>query len=72
MPWPELEGDQSVVITLCTRDGVPDPEILAVVDYDPDQPEFGARRAWRMNRENGRIEPISSRGVACVNESHGL
>ena len=72
MFYPELEGEESVVITLCTRDGAFDPEILARVDHDPEKRKFAAERAWRMNRRTGRIEPVSSRGVVCINESFGL
>jgi hypothetical protein len=71
---PDLPGDFSEQLFFsCRRNGEPDPEILAIAKYDPDQ-EFLTEilHAWRANRDAGKIESISTEGIRCENPGWGV
>ena len=55
---------------MCRVKGSFDPEILALVHLSKSrfQP---AVKAWRANRLLGNFEPISPKGIDCLNEGHG-
>jgi hypothetical protein len=51
----------------------PDTEVVALVDNPPVPPGArcvfsGARKAWRLDRRRGRIEPIPTTGIRCQRE----
>jgi hypothetical protein len=59
----------------CTPDGAahPDTRVVALVDDPPLPPGArcvfsGARKAWRLDRTRGRIEPIPTTGIRCQRE----
>lgn len=59
----------------CTPAGAahPDTEVVALVDNPPLPPGArcvfsGARKAWRLDRRRGRIEPIPTTGIRCQRE----
>jgi len=72
MPAPRYPRDQTLVIGECGDPSGTDPEILAVVKYDPDEewmkPVYAA---WRADRRNERFVPIDTKGFSCRNVSVG-
>lgn len=70
---PDLPADFSEqLFHLCRQNGVNDPEIVAIAKYDAKQ-EFlsDVVRAWRANRQQGKLEEISVEGISCENPGWG-
>jgi hypothetical protein len=55
----------------CTRNGVRDPEIVAIATYSDTNYLQQIKRAWRANRKAGKFEDISTRDIVCDNTSRG-
>ena len=73
MPYPETDSSQTVIVLFCKLDGELDPEVIAVVDYEPGVQELTVvHRAWRADRSAGAFESMPVGGVTCINESYGL
>ena len=73
MRYPETDSSQALIVLDCKLGGEPDPEVMAVVDYEPDAQELTVvHRAWRADRSAGAFAPMPVAGVSCVNESYGL
>ena len=71
MPLPELEDDELLVLSNCRRDGVFDPELMAVAKYEDAEEYRDVRRVWRADRQARAFREISSAGVVCINEGYG-
>jgi hypothetical protein len=56
----------------CQRSSVPDPAIVAIVKDTRNERFTTVIRAWRANSVAGRFEPISTAGITCNNDNHGL
>jgi len=69
---PTYGKDQTLVIGFCKIDDRSDPEVLAVVKYERDKKYFNKIiKAWRANRTKAKFEPITPKGISCLNESYG-
>ncbi len=70
---PVIRRGQVLAYSSCFSRQKPDPEIVAIVDYQPNVEFFTrARRAWRAKRSVERFEEISPRGIKCTNEGFGM
>lgn len=69
-PYPK---SQLLSYSFCLMNNLPDKEIVAIVDYQPDAEYFTrVRKAWRANRQTGKFEVIPTKGIKCTNEGAGL
>jgi hypothetical protein len=59
----------------CSLNGKEDADLVAfrlVADRDPQSPRFtDLRLAWRVNRQQLRLEPIDPFGLSCANAAEG-
>lgn len=55
----------------CTRNGVRDPEIVAIATYSDTNYLEKIKQAWRANRKTGKFESIPARNIVCDNTSRG-
>jgi hypothetical protein len=63
---PTLRPKQELMLTLCTLNNQPDPEIVALIDLPPRGSYVTrTRKAWRANRLTRKFEEIPIRGVKC-------
>lgn len=73
MKYPTTAAGESIVMQFCRKWDLVDHELIAIVRYDKDVEVFkNVKRAWRANRNSEEFEEISTKGIECVNESHGL
>ena len=54
---------------LCRMDGKSDPELLAIVRSEPVEYRR-AVKAWRADRKQRKLVPVSARGVDCEDEGY--
>ena len=62
-------------IDRCLVEEEVDPLLVVVGKIDPaiggTQPLTDLQRAWRVNRDTGKLDEISLRGITCEYSSHG-
>ena len=68
---PAHPRSQSIVMTDCSMNGTADFELIALVRTVDADSFHTIIRAWRANREAGRFQRISVRGIVCRNEGYG-
>jgi hypothetical protein len=63
-----------MLIDLCEKNGVTDPELLAEVESDPGPaPHYTSKgSAFRLNRATRKIERIPAEGIRCAVRSFGV
>ncbi|MBN8564606.1 MAG: hypothetical protein J0L70_29160 [Leptolyngbya sp. UWPOB_LEPTO1] len=65
MELPTFPRSQELHYAFCRLDGVNDREIFAIAEATHDDIRTTIYRAWRANTKTEKIEPISTKGVAC-------
>lgn len=70
---PPHSSKQVLAYATCLIGNRPDKEIVAVVDYQPNEQYFTrVRRAWRANRQTEKFEVIPTKKIKCENEGYGV
>lgn len=73
MPYPHLRKDEQLAVSICERDGVLDPKLMAIVVDGGDVEWYSdVRTAWRLDGESGRFTQLPTEGIRCMNEGWGL
>jgi hypothetical protein len=68
---PARGPNEQLILGVCTRNGTPDRAVIAVAERQDADSLRTIRRAWRVNRESERFEPVAPSGIVCENEGWG-
>lgn len=72
MNLPKKAASEQMSGNMCKRNGVRNSEIIVFVKNENAPYLSKIARAWRSNRQSGRFEAISTRGIVCENPGWGV
>jgi hypothetical protein len=63
---PPLAKNEMVVASYCSVGGQMDPEIIGLGEYECGNLQLSTiNKAWRINRQEGKFEPLSTENISC-------
>ena len=69
----KVAEDEFISIQLCQKEGTKDMEIIALSKLENEKEYYDQiKKAWRANRQTGKIEEISPSNIKCMNEGYGI